>query len=208
MSKSKKYFISGIDTNVGKTMVSAILTEALQADYWKPIQSGTEEGFDRDTVKNLISNPKTIFHKEAYSFKAAIAPHAAADLEHMSIDLHQIEVPKINNTLIIEGAGGLLVPLNQTQTLLDLIKKTEAEVILVSKNYLGSINHTLLSYKLLINEKIPVKGIIFNGEPNPESEHIIEQFTQAKILAKIPFFKVINKEGVHTFAQEVLKTWT
>lgn len=192
----KKYFITGIDTNVGKTIISAILTEKLQADYWKPIQSGDLENTDSNKIKNLISNTKSLIFPESYRLKTPASPHYAAKLDNTTIDLNKIELPKTNNHLIIEGAGGIMVPLNQTTLIIDLIKKLNTEVILVSKNYLGSINHTLLSIEILKYHKIPIKGLVFSGEGNPSTENFILQYTDIACLGKVPFIKPLNKQNI------------
>src|SRR5690606_3561748 len=144
------YFITGIGTEVGKTIVSAILTEALEADYWKPIQAGDLDNSDTDKVKALVSNSKTVFHPNAFALKTPMSPHAAAEIDGVLIEKKKIQRPKTENSLVIEGAGGLLVPINDSETILDLIRP-EDFVILVSRHYLGSINHTLLSMEALKN---------------------------------------------------------
>lgn len=181
----KKIFVTGIGTEIGKTVVSAILTEALQADYWKPVQSGSENDSDTRTVKSLITNPVSVFHPESYLLKAPLSPHAAAALENITINLENIMLPITSNHLVIEGAGGLLVPLNNKYLMADLIQHLEAEVVLVSKNYLGSINHTLLTVEALKARHIPITGIIFNGEANRQSEDFILQYTGLKSLLNI-----------------------
>lgn len=169
----RRIFVTGIDTNVGKTVVSAVLTEALKADYWKPVQSGNETS-DTQIVKNLVSNKLSSFHNESYSFKEPLSPHAAAVAEDTRIDIDNINLPLTKNNLIMEGAGGLLVPLNEEYFVVDLVKKFEAEVILVVKHYLGSINHTLLSIEALRKRNISF-SIIINGNENFLSEKIIAQ---------------------------------
>ena len=141
---TKTYFITGIGTEVGKTIVSAVVTEALWADYFKPIQAGDLEYSDTDKVKALISNSKSKFFNNAYALKTPMSPHAAAEIDEVTIDLKSISRPKTQNHLVIEGAGGLMVPLNNKDCIIDLIEKTD-KIILVSRHYLGSINHTLLS---------------------------------------------------------------
>ena len=195
----KRYFITGIGTNIGKTIVSAILTEALEADYWKPIQAGDLEYSDSLKVKNLISNTKTKIHIEAYRLNQPMSPHAAAKLDNVIIDLNKITLPKTTNHLIIEGAGGLMVPLNENKLVIDLIKKLDAEVILVSQNYLGSINHTLLSLESLKVRNLKVKGIIFNGKENTETEQFILNYSGAKYLGRIDEHQQINQEVVLSY---------
>jgi dethiobiotin synthetase len=199
----KKYFITGIGTGVGKTIVSAILTEALKADYWKPIQCGDLENTDSDLLRKLISNDKTRIHPEAYKFKTAASPHYAAASEKVKIDIAKIIVPETKNDLVIEGAGGLLVPLNEENLMIDLVKKLDAEVILVSQNYLGSINHTLLSVEALKSRNIRVKGIVFNGNSQLSSEEYILDHTGIKLLFSIPHLPEINKEIVRNIANNI-----
>lgn len=191
-----KYFVTGIGTEIGKTITSAILTEALEADYWKPIQAGDLENTDTEKVRSLISNKKSNFHEESYRLKHAMSPHAAAKREGVHINLKNIKMPKHHNPLIIEGAGGLLVPLNDTDCVIDLTKQMDCEVILVSQNYLGSINHTLLSIEALKNRFIPIKGILFNGSENSETKEIILSKTGLKYLGSIPLLDEISKKSI------------
>ncbi len=195
----RKIFVAGIGTDVGKTIVCAVLTQALKADYWKPIQTGTEFDNDTDRVKKLVCNTITVFHKESCSFKASMAPYAAAKAESSFLDFEKITLPKTTNTLIIEGAGGLLVPLTEKHFVIDLIKKFEAETVLVVQNYLGSINHTLLSIEVLKNRNIPILGIIISGVPNVSSEEIIFQQSGLKLLGRV--HKEIN------FTPDVIKKY-
>lgn len=198
-----KYFVTGIGTGIGKTLVSAILTEKLKADYWKPIQSGDLDISDSITIDNLIANTQTIIHPESYRLTQPLSPHLSARLDGLEIDLDKINIPLTDNNLIIEGAGGLMVPLNENELIVDLIKKLGVEVILVSQNYLGSINHTLLSVNLLKQYEIPIKGIIFNGEKNTETERYILQYTKVKKLGSIPSFSNIDKEKVKAAGQNL-----
>ena len=197
---SIKLFITGIGTDVGKTMVSAILTEALEADYWKPIQAGELETGDSHTVANLISNSKTIIHPNAYALKTPMSPHAAANIDGVVIDLKKIKVPKTKNTLVIEGAGGLLVPLNDTQTILDLIQP-DYKVIVVSRHYLGSINHTLMTIQLLQQKEFDV-SILFNGAENKTTESIIEKMTGVTVLGRIDDEPYFDKNVVREYADK------
>ncbi len=197
----KKYFISGISTDVGKTVVSAILAEYLKADYWKPVQAGELDATDTMKVKSLVSNDESQFHPERFLLKSAMSPHAAAAKDGISIDIDDLKLPSFTNeNLLIEGAGGLMVPLNEWLLVMDLISHYDAEVILVSKNYLGSINHTLLSIEVLEKRKIPIKGIIFNGDPNSDTEKIIQTFSSVPVLFRVPQFDKIDKETINDFA--------
>lgn len=185
-----KLFITGIGTDVGKTITSAIVVEALEADYWKPIQAGDLNNSDSHKVKSLVSNDKSQFHDNSYKLNTPASPHLAAQLDGITIDLKQIIEPKTNNHLIIEGAGGILVPLNDKDCVVDLIKK-DYKVIVVSRHYLGSINHTLLTIEGLQNRKISVAGIVFSGDENKPTEEIILKKTGAKFIGRIenePYF--------------------
>ncbi|MGL5112516.1 MAG: dethiobiotin synthase, partial [Flavobacterium sp.] len=145
-----KLFITGIGTDVGKTVVAAIITQALEADYWKPIQAGDLDHSDSHKVKGYVSNPKTVFHPNSYALQTPASPHYAAELDEITIDVAQIKEPVTDNHLVIEGAGGILVPLNATDTIADLIQP-DYKVMVVSRHYLGSINHTLLTIEALQN---------------------------------------------------------
>jgi len=198
----KTYFITGIGTDIGKTVVSAILVEALKADYWKPVQSGDLHQTDTMKVQGLISNSISNFFPEAYHLTQPMSPHAAAAIDGVTINLESLRVPPTNNNLIIEGAGGLMVPLNNDFLVIDLIEKLKAEVILVSKNYLGSINHTLLSVETLQRRNIHIKGIIFNGNPLNTSEKFICEYTGLKTLLHIDNEETIDKQTILKYASE------
>jgi dethiobiotin synthetase len=200
-----RYFVTAIGTDSGKTLVSAIVCEALRADYWKPVQAGLPR--DTDTVKSLVSNEKTQFHPEAYLLNTPASPHAAAKADGVEISMTKIKLPQTNNCLIIEGAGGLLVPLNDYDFVSDLIIEFKAEVILVANLYLGSINHTLLSAEYLKAHKVPVAGIIFNGPSNRESEQIIMAKTGWPVLLHINQEEKIDKEVVKKYAAQLSKNW-
>jgi dethiobiotin synthetase len=193
---SKKYFITGISTGIGKTVTSAVLVEKLKADYWKPIQSGDLDQSDSLTVKSLISNQKSTIHPEKYKLTQPLSPHLSAKLDGVHIQLENLTPPQTENTLIIEGAGGLMVPLNEKELLLDLIKNLGIEVIVVSQNYLGSINHTLLTINTLKQNQIKIKGIIFSGDENLETQRYILQYTNVNDLGRIPFIENLSKEEI------------
>jgi len=193
---SKTYFITGIGTGIGKTIVSSIVTEKLQADYWKPIQSGDLDQSDSMKVESLISNSKTVIHQEAFRLTQPLSPHLSAKLDNTDLSIDKLFTPSTDNTLIIEGAGGLMVPLNDRELLIDYIIALQVEVILVSQNYLGSINHTLLSLELLKARNVTVKGIIYNGGSNIETERYINQYSRVEILGNIPVLDVITKETI------------
>ncbi|GAA3632526.1 dethiobiotin synthase [Flavivirga jejuensis] len=195
----KTFFITGTSTDVGKTIASAIVTEALQADYWKPIQAGELAHSDTHTVKNLISNTKSKIHPNSYALETPMSPHAAADIDGVSIDIKQISEPKTKNHLIIEGAGGLLVPLNDTQTVLDLIK-LNYKVIVVSRHYLGSINHTLLTVNTLKEKGFDV-ALIFSGNEHKTTEDIIKKMTKVSVIGRINEEPYFDKNVVKEYAE-------
>lgn len=195
------YFVTAIGTDSGKTLVSAILVEALQADYWKPIQAGFPR--DTDAVSQLITNTKTTFHQEAYLLNTPASPHAAAKIDDVVVKAENIFPPKTENHLVIEGAGGVLVPINDEETILDLVTNLNAEIILVSNLYLGSINHTLLTAEVIKSRGYTVKGIIFNGTPNEESQRIILKKTGFRQLLHVLPEAEINKETVLKYAQKI-----
>lgn len=185
-----KLFITGIGTDVGKTIASAIITEALEADYWKPIQAGELHFSDRDKIKSLISNDKTKIWENSYALQTPASPHFAAEIDAITIDIKNVKEPKTKNHIVIEGAGGILVPINQLETVVDLIQP-DYKVIVVSRHYLGSINHTLLTVEALRNRKISMAGIIFSGDENPSTESIILSKTGIPFLGRIdnePYF--------------------
>jgi dethiobiotin synthetase len=197
------YFVTAIDTDSGKTLVSAILCEALEADYWKPIQAGLPR--DADTVRMLVSNHTTKILPETYLLNTPASPHASAKIDKVKIKIEKFNLPNISGrNLIIEGAGGCLVPINDEHFVIDIISKLNVAVILVSDLYLGSINHTLLTVEALRKRKLVVKGIIFNGESNSESERIIMQHSNLKPLLHIKREPHITRDVVKHYAN-VLK---
>lgn len=201
-------FITGIGTNVGKTVVAAVLTEALQADYWKPIQSGTIEGKDSDTIKALVNNPHTYIHPEAFLLREPLSPHFAAKLEGVEIDFTYINPPMSGNTLIIEGAGGLLVPINNKEYVIDLAKKFSCEIVLVISNYLGCINHSLLSIDYLMKNNYRIHSLVFNGEFEPEVKDVIANYASDCQIIHIPTLKSLEKTEVKTIATHVKQQMT
>ncbi|MDF4220508.1 dethiobiotin synthase [Maribacter sp. M208] len=203
----QKIFVTGISTEVGKTIASAIFTEALQADYWKPVQAGDLDNTDTDKVKRLISNDKSKFHDSSYNLKAAMSPHAAAEIEGIKIDRFHINEPQTDNHLIIEGSGGILVPLNDEDTMFDIIMP-DYKVVVVSRNYLGSINHSLLTIKWLLQKGYEV-SVLFSGEANPHTENIILHKTGVSLIGRIDEEKKFTKEVIKKYAnkfQGILKT--
>ena len=203
-----KIFITGISTDVGKTIASAIITEALEADYWKPIQAGDLDNSDSHFIKSNVKSQKSKIFPNAYQFNTPASPHLAAELDGITIDLKNIIEPKTDNHLVIEGAGGVFVPLNETDFVIDLIQP-DYKVIVVSRHYLGSINHTLLTIEALKNRGIPIAGIIFNGNENRPTETLILNTTQLKCIGRIeeePYFdQNVISEYADLFRDNVLE---
>lgn len=205
--KKQTYFITGISTDVGKTVAAAIITQALEADYWKPIQAGDLENSDTHKVKRLVRNEISQYHDNSFALQTPMSPHAAAAIDGVEVTLAKIKRPKTKNTLVIEGAGGLLVPINDTETITDLIA-TDDKVIVVSRHYLGSINHTLLTIALLKSRKLKIAGILFSGKEHPITERIIARMSGVPILGRIDEEPYIDHHVVAEYAErlrEVLK---
>nr|WP_199075153.1 dethiobiotin synthase [Pedobacter sp. ASV19] len=195
-------FVTGIGTGIGKTIVSALITEQLQADYWKPVQAGDLEQSDSMKVESLISNTYSIIHPEVFRLKMAASPHKAAAAEQLEILPEDFKLPETSKQLIIEGAGGLMVPLSETFLMIDLIQQLEAEVILVIRNYLGCINHTLLSLELLKSRNIPIRQIVFNGEIDLATEQVLlKHFPPGVTYVKVPQFGELSQQNIRNTAK-------
>lgn len=200
-----KLFVTGIGTDVGKTVAATIITEALEADYWKPVQAGDLEYSDSHKIKEKLSNAKTRIFENAYALDTPASPHVAAKLDHVVIDLKKIKEPKTENHLVIEGAGGILVPLNDTDSIIDLIQP-DYKVIVVSRHYLGSINHTLLTLEILKAKGIAVAGIIFSGNENADTESIILNRTGIKMIGRIDQEPYFDKNVIREYADNFVET--
>lgn len=198
-----RYIISAIHTNSGKTFVSAVLLAGLNYDYWKPIQTGMDEGLsDTQWLKNIFGET-IVFHLERYVLGLPASPNIAAAKERVSIELNDFQIPESQNGLLIEGAGGLLVPLNERHLMIDLFETFQAPLVLVANPYLGAINHTLLSVEVLNKRKIPIHGIIFNQIEDREAIRTIEHFSGVKNLGFIPHIhhtdKFLLKQAFHQY---------
>lgn len=200
----KRYFITGIGTEVGKTIAAAIVTEALEADYWKPIQAGDLDSSDTHKVQKLISNKNTKFHGNAYALNTPMSPHAAAEIDGVNIQVNEIQSPNGDKNLVIEGAGGLLVPLNEQETIIDLVAKDDI-VVLVSRHYLGSINHTLLSIEALKNRGVEKIGLIFSGNEHPSTEGIITRMGRVKVIGRIDEEPYFDERVIKEYAEKFRK---
>lgn len=194
----KQLFITGTDTGIGKTVVSAILMAGLNGVYWKPVQSGLDDITDTEWIKQKTALPDSHFRPETYRLTRPLSPHTAAAHDGITIDMDAFEIPETepSDTLIIEGAGGIMVPLNNRHFMLDLIKKIVAPVILVSRSSLGTINHTLLSLECLKHWGLKVLGVVMNGQKNPSNREAIERYGKVKILAEIETIPMINRKSL------------
>lgn len=195
----KQFIIAGIGTEIGKTVCSAIVTKALQADYWKPVQAGNVTDGDAYWVQQWV--PGTHVFPSTYALSQPLSPHTAAELDGVSIEIGAFSLPETSNNLIVELAGGIMVPLNNEQTNLDLIEHLGLPVILVSKNYLGSINHTLLTYEILKSRNTTIAGIIFNGPTNPSGEAFILNHTGLPVLLRVKEESEINSHIINQYAE-------
>ncbi len=196
----KQFIVAGIGTEIGKTVVSAILTAGLKADYWKPVQAGDLDQGDAYWIRRWV--PSATVHPSTYALTQPMSPHSAAEIDGITIDLAAFKIPT-DQTLIIELAGGIMVPLNDSQTNLDLIKHLHLPVILVSKNYLGSLNHTLLSYELLKQHGIPMAGIVFNGPENPSGEKFILNHTGLPLILRVNTEEELNEAVIASYAEKI-----
>lgn len=203
-----RIIVAGSGTDVGKTIVSAILISVLRGDYWKPIQCGEEENTDTAVIKTLIDTTKHRIFPPAYSLKAPLSPHHAARLEGISIKMDTIMPPKTTRSLIIESAGGIFAPLTTKTLSIDMFKPWNAQWIVVSRHYLGSINHTLLTLNALKQRQISVAGLIFNGEPNPDSETAILGISQLPFIGRLLPEENIYPQIIQRYAQQWQKRLT
>ncbi|UWX61841.1 dethiobiotin synthase [Chryseobacterium oranimense] len=198
-------FITGIGTEVGKTICSAILTQYFKADYWKPVQSGDLDNSDSHKIESWTEN--TICHPETYRFKLAASPHQSAGEESIEIEIENFKLPKTDNSLIVEGAGGLMVPLSDHFFMIDLIEKLALPVGLVVRNYLGCINHTLLSIMALEQKKLKLEFLILNGTFPPDTERVITGFIKKETrIIRIPEMDQPTKDSIKASAEQLTKT--
>ena len=200
---SKQLFVTGIGTGIGKTIVSAILTEVLQADYWKPIQSGDLDSSDSSLVKSL-TYPELKIHQERYALQKAASPHQSAKEEDIEIKLNDFELPKTTNSLIVEGAGGLFVPINEEDFMIDLIQQFNLPTVVVATNYLGCINHTLLTIEVLKLRNIAIEYFVFNGGFDVDTARVIKNHLPSDIsIIIIPKLNSINSSEVRKIAETI-----
>lgn len=198
-------FITGIGTEVGKTVCSAVLTQYFKADYWKPVQSGDLDYTDSHKIESWTED--TVCHPETYRLQLAASPHQSAREENIEISLDQFQLPKTDNKLIVEGAGGLMVPLSDEIFMIDLIEKLDLPVALVVRNYLGCINHTLLSIMALKQRKLKLEYLILNGPFPPDTERVICNFIKRETrIIHIPEIDQPTKDSIKAAAEQLTKT--
>jgi dethiobiotin synthetase len=196
--------VAGIGTDVGKTVVSALLCRQHELDYWKPVASGSEDGpVDHEIMRGLLSGLPVKVHEPRYTFKKSLSPHVAAALEGRDIELEElVNVPKTDRGILVELAGGVLVPLNDLQTNLDLVSKWRCAVVVVSRHYLGSINHTLLTLEALRGRGALVLGVVFNGDELPDTERIISKLGRIDILGRVPKLTAVTAATIQELANQ------
>lgn len=204
MSTFRGVFVTGTDTEIGKTLVSAILTKAWNATYWKPLQTGlADEAGDTPTVRTLAGLRPDRIISPAYGLKAPLAPLAAANLEDVTINPGRLVLPAVQFPLVVEGAGGLMVPIREDMLMIDLVQQMALPVVLVARSELGTINHTLLSLEALRKRGIPVLGVVLSGPENPGNARDIAQFGNVRILFRVPQLEHINKTVVSEISKRV-----
>jgi dethiobiotin synthetase len=197
------FFVTGTDTDVGKTVVSAWLVAQLDACYWKPVQAGAEPETDAQTVRRIAEVPAERILPEAYLLADAIAPHEAARRAGLTIDMARLKAPACERPLVVEGAGGLMVPLTDDALVIDLAHDLELPIILVARSTLGTINHTLLSIEAIRRRGIPLAGVVINGPETPHNRVAIERYSKAEIIAEIPWLDTITRSTLINIEPEV-----
>ena len=195
---SPDLFITGTDTGVGKTLVSALLVAALDRSYWKPIQTGASEGTDRQTVVQWSGITADRAHLEAYLFDPAVSPHLAAEQKGIEIDLDRIKRPRSIDPLIIEGAGGLMVPINGGTFMRDVPKQLKAPLVIVSRTTLGTINHTLLTIAAARNAELEIRGVVFSGNENAENARAVERYGNVPVIGSVPWLDRIDRQALRS----------
>lgn len=195
--------IAGIHTGIGKTVCSAVICQALGYDYWKPVQAGELDNSDSIFIKRNVTNPDTVIHRERYQLTIPASPHYAAEMDGVEIKPADFILPQTDNDIVVETAGGIMSPLSNNFLNIDLMGQLQLPVIIVSNNYLGSINHTLLTVAAMQQRNIPVKGLVFSGSEFASTREFILQYTQLPLLFSIPAFEEITPQGIADFAKTV-----
>jgi len=198
----QRLVITGTDTGIGKTVFSAALTGALGASYWKPVQSGLDEESDSEIVKRLGRIPAGRIVPEAWRLKTPVSPHQAAEIDGVTIDVQALTPPETDLPLVIEGAGGLLVPLTRRETFADVFARWQIPVVLCARTSLGTINHTLLSLAAMRQRGIPVAGVAFIGDEYAETQRIIQQMGGVRIFGRLPRLETLTPDTLRQVFRE------
>jgi len=204
------FAVLGIHTGVGKTVCSAVITEALQCDYWKPVQAGDLNNSDTIRVSRMVSNKITTIHPEAYRLTQPMSPHAAAAIDGVNYNLNSFVMPASSNSVLLETAGGVMSPLSDEHTMIDLVNHLQLPAILVVRHYLGSINHSMLCLEVLRQRKIPLLGVIVSGDRNEASEAFLNGYGKVNRMAFVPEVKEESAEEISRAAAVLapqIKSW-
>jgi dethiobiotin synthetase len=196
------FFVTGTDTNIGKTLVSAWLVTHLDASYWKPVQAGTEPATDAATVQRLAEVPPERILPEAYLLPEPIAPHEAARRAGIAIDMEKLRAPEHEGLLVVEGAGGLMVPLTEDAYMIDLAADLDLPIVLVARSTLGTINHTLLSIETIRRRGLPLAGVVITGPETPHNRAAIERYGQIEVIAEIPWLETVTRSVLKAIQPE------
>ena len=197
------FFITGTDTDVGKTLVSAWLLTQLEGTYWKPIQAGTLPTTDSATVQRLAKLPVSRVLPEAYLLPEPMAPHEAARRANIAMDMEKLRLPPHDGLVVVEGAGGLMVPIADGAYMIDLADSLDLPIILVARSTLGTINHTLLSLEAIRRRGLPLAGVVISGPESPHNRAAIERFGQVEVIAEIPFLETVSRDTLKAVAPEL-----
>ena len=198
-----QFIICGTDTDIGKTLISSFFVKGLNSFYWKPIQSGIETSTDSQTLEKLARINKAKIINEAYVFTKPLSPHWAAEIDQKTIDFNFLQLPKVNDPLIIETAGGLMVPLTRNFLQIDQIKKWGLPVILVCKSSLGTLNHTLLSIEALQKRNINILGLVVNGEKHLDNPKTLVEFSRIPVIAEFPYLPKVDSNNLDILWKEL-----
>lgn len=196
-------FITGTDTDVGKTIASSWMMLHLNANYWKPIQSGLDGSIDRETVQEITGFDESRFLPSTYELQQPLSPHEAAKRDGVSIDMSSLTIPQSDRPLVVEGTGGLMVPLNEKHLIIDLIKKLELPIVLVCRSTLGTINHTLLSIEAIKQRGLPIAGLIINGPKTHHNRKALEEYSNIPVITEIDWLKPLTKKALLSIQPEM-----
>ena len=197
------FFVTGTDTDVGKTLVSAWLLSHLDATYWKPVQAGTEPSTDSATVQRMAALPVGRILPEAYVLPEPMAPHEAARRAGVTLEMAKLELPAHDGLVVVEGAGGLMVPITDDAYMIDLAAELDLPVILAARSTLGTINHTLLSIEAIRRRGLDLAGVVISGPETPPNRAAIERYGQVEVIAEIPWLETIDRDTLQAIEPEL-----